>query len=504
MSSPQLTSVIPYIHILLTRDFYVVLPAVLICYILYQHLFHPLARIPGPFLASLTNWWYVRATRTETWHRIVVSLHEKYGPIVRIAPNQVSVGAPKAVRQIYPVSSTAFPKSDWYSVFRGTRRVDLFAGQDQWAHGRHRKMVVRAYAMDTLKDLEPYVDYCLELLVEQLDGRVGQKVDMAKRVHLFSFDVIGEITWSANFGFLTAGVDDGTFETIRTMGRSGSWLGHVPYVFRMHELLKPYIGNWLGINNRHGAIRDFAMRETARRFENPGGKKDLINRFFDAHEKNPEEFTYTDVISMGATQVSAGSDTTAVSIRAIIYYVLRNPSVKAKLVAEIDEARRKGELSNPIKHEEAAKLKYLQAVVSESLRVHPAMAVNLPRVVPSGGANIEGHYLPGGTVVGMSAWVVHKDKEVYGEDAHAFRPERWLERDTTDMNRCLLTFGAGSRACLGRNMAAQQMSKVIPTLFLNYDMELADPEKGWRIECLLFVAQYDMDVAIERRQDYPS
>ncbi|KAF9740985.1 cytochrome P450 oxidoreductase [Paraphaeosphaeria minitans] len=488
MSSPQLTSVIPYIHILLTRDFYVVLPAVLICYILYQHLFHPLARIPGPFLASLTNWWYVRATRTETWHRIVVSLHEKYGPIVRIAPNQVSVGAPKAVRQIYPVSSTAFPKSDWYSVFRGTRRVDLFAGQDQWAHGRHRKMVVRAYAMDTLKDLEPYVDYCLELLVEQLDGRVGQKVDMAKRVHLFSFDVIGEITWSANFGFLTAGVDDGTFETIRTMGRSGSWLGHVPYVFRMHELLKPYIGNWLD----RPAIRKSR------------GKKDLINRFFDAHEKNPEEFTYTDVISMGATQVSAGSDTTAVSIRAIIYYVLRNPSVKAKLVAEIDEARRKGELSNPIKHEEAAKLKYLQAVVSESLRVHPAMAVNLPRVVPSGGANIEGHYLPGGTVVGMSAWVVHKDKEVYGEDAHAFRPERWLERDTTDMNRCLLTFGAGSRACLGRNMAAQQMSKVIPTLFLNYDMELADPEKGWRIECLLFVAQYDMDVAIERRQDYPS
>jgi cytochrome P450 len=88
-------------------------------------------------------------------------------------------------------------------------------------------------------------------------------------------------------------------------------------------------------------MREFAMRETARRFANPGGKKDLISRFFGAHEKNPEEFTYTDVISMGATQVSAGRDTIAVSIRAIIYYVLRNPSVKAKLVAEIPSSTRR-------------------------------------------------------------------------------------------------------------------------------------------------------------------
>jgi cytochrome P450 len=283
-------------------------------------------------------------------------------------------------------------------------------------------------------------------------------------------DVIGEITWSANFGFLAAGTDDGTFNTIRTMGRSGCWLGRVPYVFHIHEVLKPYIGNWLGINNRHGAMREFAMRETARRFENPGGKKDLISRFFDAHEKNPEEFTYTDVISMGTTQVSAGSDTIAVSIRAIIYYVLRNPSVKVKLVAEIEEAKRKGELSNPIRHGEAARLKYLQAVINESLRVFPALAVNLPRVVPSGGANIEGHYMPAGTVVSMSAGVVHRDKAVYGEDADVFRPERWLERDTSDMSRAFgcpsvylldansalldryfLTFGAGSRACVGRS-----------------------------------------------------
>ncbi|KAF2447961.1 hypothetical protein P171DRAFT_429550 [Karstenula rhodostoma CBS 690.94] len=134
---------------------------------------------------------------------------------------------------------------------------------------------------------------------------MGQRVNIAKWLHLFSFDITGEITLSTNFGLLTAGTNAGTFNTIRTMDRSGSWLGHVPNVFRMHELLKPYIGNWLGTNNRHGAIRDSVMRETACRFENPGGKKDIINDFFGAHEKDLENFTYTDVSRMGTTKVHA-------------------------------------------------------------------------------------------------------------------------------------------------------------------------------------------------------
>lgn len=180
-------SVIPHVQTLPTQYIYILLPVLLTAYILYQRLFHPLASIPGPFLASLTNWWQVRATRTDAWHRIVVSLHEKYGPIVRIAPNEISVGTAKAVRQIYSVSGNAFLKSDWYSVWRGTRKVDLFAGQDPSTHGKHRKMVARAYTMETLKDLEPYVDKCIGVLVEQFDKRVGESVDMAKWVHLFSF-----------------------------------------------------------------------------------------------------------------------------------------------------------------------------------------------------------------------------------------------------------------------------------------------------------------------------
>lgn len=136
---------------------------------------------------------------------------------------------------------------------------------------------------------------------------------------------------------------------------------------------------------------------------------------------------------MGTAQVAAGSDTTAASMNAIIYYVLKNQSVKSKLVAEIDEAWMKGELSNPVRQDEAAKLHYLQAVINEGLRINPAFGMDLPRVVPAEGATIEDYYLPAGTVVGMNAWAVQRDETVYGHDTESFRPERWLEGDTSDM-----------------------------------------------------------------------
>lgn len=235
--------------------------------------------------------------------------------------------------------------------------------------------------------------------------------------------------------FLNHGKDDGTFATILSTAYSASWLGQVPYVFHIHEFLKPIIGNWLGANARHGSLREFAVRETAKRKENPGGKRDIISRLFEQHEKMPDEFSYGDVVSMATSNVNAGSDTTAAVMRAMIYHLLRNPSAKASFLAEIDEARREGRLSNPVKYEEAMKLKYLQAVMNEGLRIHPAVGISLPRVVPPGGTHLAGHYIPAGNVVGVNAFVVHRDRNVFGEDADEFRPERWLENDTTEMGR---------------------------------------------------------------------
>lgn len=89
------------------------------------------------------------------------------------------------------------------------------------------------------------------------------------------------------------------------------------------------------------------------------------------------------------------------------------------------------------------------------------MASPLPgylwRVVPAEGlATPSGHYLPHGTKVGMSTWVMHNDKEIF-PDPHVFKHSRWLDGDSPELSRYLVPFSKGSRQCAGMNMAYMEM-----------------------------------------------
>ncbi|KXT12771.1 hypothetical protein AC579_665, partial [Pseudocercospora musae] len=162
------------------------------------------------------------------------------------------------------------------------------------------------------------------------------------------------------------------------------------------------------------------------------------------------------MISHSAGNIFAGSDTTAASLRSIFYHLCKNETAHDKLLAGIDAADRMGKLSKPVTFAEAQDLPYFQAVLREALRMHPAVGLLLERLVPKGGAEIGGVFLPEGTIVGASPWVMARDKSVYGEDADVFRPERWLEADGQQlklMERNDLSFGGGARTCLGKNIS---------------------------------------------------
>ena len=82
------------------------------------------------------------------------------------------------------------------------------------------------------------------------------------------------------------------------------------------------------------------------------------------------------------------------------------------------------------------------AIINEALRIHPNTGLILERVVPPEGATIDGYTIPGGTIVGVNAWVIHRDAEIFGEDVLEFRPERWLEaseKKASEMKRNLFS-----------------------------------------------------------------
>ena len=69
------------------------------------------------------------------------------------------------------------------------------------------------------------------------------------------------------------------------------------------------------------------------------------------------------------------------------------------------------------------------AVIDESFRIHPPVGLILERLVPRGGVTLHSVHLPMDTVVGINAWVLHRNKEIFGEDVNEFRPERWIDSD---------------------------------------------------------------------------
>jgi cytochrome P450 len=157
----------------------------------------------------------------------------------------------------------------------------------------------------------------------------------------------------------------------------------------------------------------------------------------------------------------AGSDSTSIALRSIFYFLMKHPDKLAKTRAEIDAAFADGTLTSPIQYHQSIKLPYMGAVIKESFRLHGPFAAPLQRYSPAGGVVIAGTHIPAGMRVGLNSAVVQHHKEVFGDDADSFRPERWLD-DNADrvklMERCMMNFGAGSRQCTGKNVSRNAVS----------------------------------------------
>lgn len=221
-------------------------------------------------------------------------------------------------------------------------------------------------------------------------------------------------------------------------------------------------------------------------------KPDLLSKFIQAKADRPDFMNDSLVMTMAVSMAFAGSETTAISLAAVFYYLLKNPASLQKLLAEIDDkARANGFKDNKhglVEWSEAQEMPYLDACVKEAFRLHPAPGLPLERIVPEQGVEIAGKFVKGGTIVGVSAWVIHRNKEIFGEDVEAFRPERWMvdpsldkaseEKRIKEMASTLLHFGMGARTCIGKNISLMEMYKLVPTVFRRF--EVCAP---WMLSC---------------------
>lgn len=261
------------------------------------------------------------------------------------------------------------------------------------------------------------------------------------------------------------------------------------------------------INTRTTISRDGELELEEGRVGN-----DMLSRWAAVKSSDPLKMSTRDVVVHLSTNVFAGSDTTAIALRAILYFLIKNPAAMQKLVREIDEA----ELSPIVQDREAReRLPYLNAVIKEAMRLHPSVGLLLERHVPKGGATICDTHIPGGTIVGINAWVLHHDETIFPQPEE-FIPERWLEgwspygqktkgekvADDKDrlaeMEKSFFPFGAGSRTCIGRNISMIEMRKIIPQLLREFEVSIPG-DKEWVCRNVWFVQQQMPPCVLKRR-----
>jgi benzoate 4-monooxygenase len=138
---------------------------------------------------------------------------------------------------------------------------------------------------------------------------------------------------------------------------------------------------------------------------------------------------------------------------AITHYLAQNPAVQSKLQVELDEAL--GHEDDPVAPWAIVKsLPYLDAVVNEGLRLFSAFSTGLPRVAPEGGLYVSGKFFSEGTVLSIPICTIHRDPEIWGNDAEAFRPERWFELDQARIQEIFYPFSHGPRSVELRNRSS--------------------------------------------------
>lgn len=225
-----------------------------------------------------------------------------------------------------------------------------------------------------------------------------------------------------------------------------------------------------------GGLKD---EEKAEAQENRG--IDLLSKFTQAQFEHPETMNDDLVLTTCLSMVLAGSETTAISLSSVFYFLLKNPKTYEKLMKEIEDAVAHGTIENNderlVSWAGAQKLPYLDAVIQESFRLHPAAGLILERIVPAQGIDVLGERIPGGAIIGCNAWVLHRRPEVFGDDVGVFRPERWLEANPAqlkEMKATMFQFGAGARTCIGKNISLLEIYKLVPSFLRRFEVCAAD------------------------------
>ncbi|KAI9049673.1 hypothetical protein LZ554_005831 [Drepanopeziza brunnea f. sp. 'monogermtubi'] len=427
--------------------------------------FHTLKSIPGPWFPSASSLWL----RWQRWHGKLSftadDLLTRYGPIVRISPNMVLLNDSEALAQVFTRRDLATAPTAIRALRVGGHDWTVTYPEHEKARQR-RNPVMTATNNKNLKYWQPLFESNIADMVKDLSASNGQK----------SEDIVHHLR--INTLLNSQVVMGGSHVKLDPSGFPRA-VGEYNFLVVWRLCLPEWLFSWLRLGPfelaRFRVQSSDALFNLGEDLCLQAAKADPTDRdeaptVYDLFTRKNEktggvDWTHGEISAEMAGQVLAATETTSSALAFIFYELAKNQPLLEELYCEIKGMDGYTDIES---------LKLLDACIREGLRFRPPVAFTGSRLVPKGGLNILGYFIPEGTVVTTQSLSLSRQRPDLFPDYDSFDPKLWLDESQLDDRRKMSApFGVGSRRCPGGNMAYCQMRLLIAAIVREFKVLVA-------------------------------
>ncbi|CAB3404872.1 unnamed protein product [Caenorhabditis bovis] len=467
------------------------------CYYLRQWFFWKIRGVPGPLgLPFIGNQWDMLQTRPSPYIEFVAKCTKKYGKVFGITEgltNLLIVSEPDMIHEIFIKQYDNFYGRRLYNLMADVEtspRVHLFVAQGhRWK--RLRALSSSSFSNNSLRKLKNTIEDCSLELMKHIDDRTsnGQQIDVLEFYQEFTLDVIGRIAMGQHKSkmFENPLVDDvrGVFQNDQCFVYllAGAFPMLVPILRGMFMRFPKLFGGTAYVNMIVACEKAVRTRIHQRESDLMNGIEnqepaDFIDMFLDArtdsleHEnsnftiseaKVNRKLTVKEIVAQCMMFLIAGFDTTALSLSYTSFLLATHPEIQKKVQEEMNR-----ECPDPeVTFDQLSKLKYLDCVIRETLRLYPLGAMATARKCMRS-TEVCGLPIEAGTEILVDTWSLHHDADIWGDDVDEFKPERWLNVNDVAHKGAYIPFGYGPRQCIGMRLAYMEERLLLTHILRKY------------------------------------
>ncbi|KAI9371521.1 cytochrome P450 [Aspergillus egyptiacus] len=480
--------------------------------LVYPALLSPLSKIPNAhWTAPISSAWILWKRFQGQNNRTIHAAHERLGTIVRLGPSEISINCVEGgIKSVY---TGGFEKHDWYPrVFGSFGTVSMFTMTGSKAHSTRKRMLSNIYSKSFLQS-SPHLRLISKTVVFDRLLPILQKAaisGMETDVH--------DLNQGLTMDFVSAylfGLDNGTnFLQNEEYRREMLRLYQCRKPFEFYHQEVPDLLAWLkaiGIrlipkwcDNANEILDSWGLElcdkaEASVDSTDPRVEPVVYKHLKQAMTKQAplttqhqeQQLRYIeqqrlDIACEMYDHLTAGHETSAVGLTYLLWELSRHPALQEDLRNELLTLEPKliyppsesAELPSP---KSIDSLPLLEAILTETLRLHASIPGIQPRVTPYPTCMLAGYdNIPANTRVNAQAYSLHRNADVF-PDPESWQPNRWLKdcnssADLEERRRWFWAFGSGGRMCVGSNLALQEMKLVIAAIYSNYRTAIVDDD----------------------------